>query len=63
MMNLPFWGGKAALRIVGSYSYDAGWIDRVVIAPGHVSAPDQRRTPRYTAATCSPLRSRRSITT
>jgi len=34
MVNLPFWNGLAALRIVGSYSYDAGWIDRVVIAPG-----------------------------
>jgi len=34
MVNLPFWNGIAALRIVGSYSYDAGWIDRVVIAPG-----------------------------
>ncbi len=34
MVNLPFWGGLAALRIVGSYSYDAGWIDRIVIAPG-----------------------------
>src|SRR5271155_3111290 len=34
MVNLPFWDGRAALRIVGSYSYDAGWIDRVVIAPG-----------------------------
>ncbi len=34
MVNLPFWDGRAALRIVGSYSFDAGWIDRVVIAPG-----------------------------
>src|SRR6202035_706554 len=34
MVNLPFGGGLAALRIVGSYSFDAGWIDRVVIAPG-----------------------------
>ena len=39
MVNLPFWGGKAALRIVGSYSYDAGWIDRVVIAPGQFPLP------------------------
>jgi iron complex outermembrane receptor protein len=31
MVNLPFGGGIAALRLVGSYSYDAGWIDRVVI--------------------------------
>jgi iron complex outermembrane recepter protein len=34
MVNLPFAGGMAALRVVGSYSHDAGWIDRVVIAPG-----------------------------
>jgi iron complex outermembrane receptor protein len=34
MVNLPFGNGLAALRIVGSYSFDAGWIDRVVIAPG-----------------------------
>jgi iron complex outermembrane receptor protein len=39
MVNLPFWNGKAALRIVGSYSYDAGWIDRVVIAPGQFPLP------------------------
>ncbi len=39
MVNLPFWGGKAALRIVGSYSNDAGWIDRVVIAPGQFPLP------------------------
>src|ERR1700683_4201892 len=25
MVNLPFWGDKAALRIVASYSYDSGW--------------------------------------
>ncbi len=34
MVNMPFWGDKAALRVVGSYSSDAGWIDRVVTAPG-----------------------------
>ena len=34
MINLPFLNGIAALRIVGSYSFDAGWIDRVVIEPG-----------------------------
>ena len=39
MVNLPFWGDKAAIRIVGSYSYDAGWIDRVVIAPGQFPLP------------------------
>jgi iron complex outermembrane recepter protein len=39
MVNLPFWQGKAALRIVGSYSDDAGWIDRVVIAPGQFPLP------------------------
>jgi iron complex outermembrane recepter protein len=39
MVNLPFWADKAAVRIVGSYSYDAGWIDRVVIAPGQFPLP------------------------
>ncbi len=39
MVNLPFWGGLAALRIVGSYSYDSGWIDRIVIAPGEFPVP------------------------
>jgi outer membrane receptor protein involved in Fe transport len=40
MVNLPFGGGLAALRIVGSYSRDAGWIDRVVIAPGEFPLPN-----------------------
>ena len=39
MINLPFGNGLAALRIVGSYSFDAGWIDRVVIAPGEFPLP------------------------
>jgi iron complex outermembrane receptor protein len=34
MVNLPFGGGLAAVRIVGSYSSDSGWIDRVVTQPG-----------------------------
>jgi outer membrane receptor protein involved in Fe transport len=34
MVNVPFGGGTAALRIVGSESHDSGWIDRVVIANG-----------------------------
>jgi len=34
MVNLPLAPGVAALRIVGSYSDDAGWIDRIVTAPG-----------------------------
>ena len=38
MVNLPFGAGLAAVRIVGSYSRDAGWIDRVVIAPGEFPA-------------------------
>ena len=49
----------AALRIVGSYSHDAGWIDRVVIAPGEF--PPANPAPR--AATCSRRPSRPSITT
>jgi iron complex outermembrane receptor protein len=32
--------GSAALRIVGSYSHDAGWIDRIVIAPGEFPFPN-----------------------
>lgn len=40
MVNLPFGGGMAALRLVGSYSRDAGWIDRVVIAPGAFPLPN-----------------------
>ena len=39
MVNLPFGAGLAALRLVGSYSRDAGWIDRVVIAPGAFPLP------------------------
>jgi iron complex outermembrane recepter protein len=35
MINLPFGGGMAALRIVGTYEYDSGFIDRIVVA-----APD-----------------------
>jgi outer membrane receptor protein involved in Fe transport len=40
MVNLPFGAGQAALRLVGSYSRDAGWIDRVVIAPGEFPLPN-----------------------
>lgn len=39
MVNLPFGGGIAALRLVGSYSEDAGWIDRVVTTPGSFPLP------------------------
>jgi outer membrane receptor protein involved in Fe transport len=64
MVNLPFWGDKAALRIVGGYSYDSGWIDRVVIAPGQFPFPTGfvNGLTRH-AATCSPRRSPRNITT
>jgi outer membrane receptor protein involved in Fe transport len=48
MVNLPFLGGKAALRIVGSYSFDAGWIDRVVIAPGQFPFPSNLVNGSYT---------------
>jgi iron complex outermembrane recepter protein len=34
MINLPFGGGIAALRMVVSYESDAGWVDRTVIEPG-----------------------------
>lgn len=40
MVNLPFGSGLAALRIVGSYSHDAGWIDRVVAEPGEFPLPN-----------------------
>ncbi len=39
MVNLPFGNGLAAVRIVGSYSDDSGWIDRIVIAPGQFPVP------------------------
>ncbi len=48
MVNLPFWDGKAALRIVGSYSDDAGWIDRVVTAPGQFPFPTGLTNGAYT---------------
>jgi iron complex outermembrane recepter protein len=35
MINLPIGDGSAALRIVGSWDHESGWIDRIVIA-----APD-----------------------
>jgi iron complex outermembrane recepter protein len=31
MVNIPFAGGTAALRIVATESHDSGWIDRIVI--------------------------------
>lgn len=34
MINLPLGNGLAAVRMVGSYSHDAGWIDRIVTEPG-----------------------------
>ena len=40
MINLPFGGGLVAVRIVGSYAHDAGWVDRVVVAPGEFPAPN-----------------------
>ena len=53
VVNLPFGNGLAALRIVGSYSYDAGYIDRVVIAPGEFPLATKGFT---VPATCLPLR-------
>jgi iron complex outermembrane receptor protein len=46
MVNLPFLNGIAALRIVGSYSFDAGWIDRVVTEPGDFPLPTNGGTVR-----------------
>lgn len=39
MVNLPFGSGFGALRIVGSYSHDSGWIDRIVTQPGTFPLP------------------------
>jgi len=39
MVNLPFGGGIAAVRIVGSYEHDSGWIDRIVTQPGTFPVP------------------------
>jgi iron complex outermembrane receptor protein len=46
MVNLPFGGGLAAVRIVGSYSHDSGWIDRIVTAPGTFPVPTNGFTTR-----------------
>jgi outer membrane receptor protein involved in Fe transport len=46
MVNLPFGAGLAAVRIVGSYSEDSGWIDRVVAAPGTFPVPTDNNTVR-----------------
>jgi iron complex outermembrane receptor protein len=40
MVNLPLIQDIAAIRLVGSYSDDSGWIDRVVIAPGQFPVPN-----------------------
>jgi outer membrane receptor protein involved in Fe transport len=34
MVNLPFGGGAAALRLVATESHDSGWLNRIVIADG-----------------------------
>lgn len=34
MVNLPFGGGTAALRVVASQDHESGWVNRVVIANG-----------------------------
>jgi iron complex outermembrane receptor protein len=46
MVNLPFGDGLGAVRIVGSYSHDAGWIDRIVIAAGDFPPPTDKFTVR-----------------
>ncbi len=46
MVNPPFGDGLGAVRIVGSYSHDAGWIDRVVIEPGDFPLPTNDYTVR-----------------
>ena len=39
MINVPLVQGIAALRVVGTYEHDAGWIDRKVIANGDFPPP------------------------
>src|SRR6202034_2756245 len=39
MLNLPFGNGIAAVRIVGPYEHDSGWIDRIVTQPGTFPLP------------------------
>lgn len=46
MINLPFGSGLGAVRVVGSYSRDSGWVDRVVLAPGTFPAPNSDFTAR-----------------
>ncbi len=46
MINLPLGEGLAAVRVVGSYSHDSGWIDRVVLAPGAFPGPNSDFTAR-----------------
>ena len=40
MLNLPFGGGTAALRIAATESHDSGWINRIVIADGAFPPPN-----------------------
>jgi iron complex outermembrane recepter protein len=46
MINLPFGAGIAAVRIVGSFSDDSGWINRVVAEPGTFPIPTNNFTAR-----------------
>lgn len=39
MINLPFWSGSAALRVVGTEEHESGWIDRIVIAASDFPLP------------------------
>jgi iron complex outermembrane recepter protein len=40
MINFPLAEGIAALRLVGTYEHDSGWIDRKVIANGDFPLPN-----------------------
>ncbi|HEY2402250.1 MAG TPA: TonB-dependent receptor [Steroidobacteraceae bacterium] len=46
MANLPFAGGTAALRLVGSEEHESGWISRIVIANGQFPLETQNDTTR-----------------
>lgn len=43
MVNLPLLTDRAALRLVGTYRWDDGWIDRVVLSPFPLETPSGAR--------------------
>ena len=43
MVNLPLLTDRAALRLVGTYRWNDGWIDRVVLSPFPLETPSAAR--------------------